>query len=113
MPRLLLLFTGFLILSLFPCLAPSYTSAEEPVEIAAAGQQATELQKQSDYHNRVEKKREEREIEKQEAAMGAVEGESRGLDNFVLVLLVISALTLFMVSRRISGNRRRRRPRRL
>lgn len=111
MSRPLLLFTGILVLLQFPCLGSQYASAEEPLQIADAGQQASELQKQSDHHKRVEKQREEREIEKQVAALGVADTESRGLDNFVLILLVVSALALFVLSKRLSSRRGGRPPR--
>lgn len=112
MSHLLTLLTVLLVLSLFPCPALGYTQSYETVEIAAADQ-ATELQKQSDYHNRVEQKREEREQEKQVAAVGATQTGARNLDNFVMIMLVLSAGALFLISRRVKSSRsRRRRPRR-
>lgn len=114
MSRLLWLLTGLLLLSQFPCHASDYTLAEPHIQLAAAGQQATEFQKQSDYHNRVSQEKKEREIEKQVAAVGATRTESRGLDNFVIIMLAVSASALFFMSKRIHSRRgRKRRPRRL
>jgi hypothetical protein len=106
MSRLLLLFTILLALSLFPCPA---------LEYAHSGQQPDEIQQQSDHANRVTREKQERELEKKVAAVGATQTEARGLDNFVMIMLVISAVALFLISRRISSSRRRRRrrPRRL
>ncbi|MGD9140403.1 MAG: hypothetical protein PVJ42_02570 [bacterium] len=113
MSRLSLL-TVILLLSLFPWPAPSHAQSDEPIQIAAAGDRATELQKQSDYHQRVEKKREEREIEKQVAAIADTPTGGRILDDFVLILLAVSASAIFLISRRVrSGRRRRTRPRSL
>jgi hypothetical protein len=103
MSRLLLLFTILLVLSLFPCHVPNH---------AHSAQQATEIQQQSDHANRVNREKQERELEKQVAAVGATRTETRGLDNFVVIMLVVSAGALLFISRRISGRRRgRRRPR--
>jgi len=113
MSRLLLLLTSLLLLSQAPCCASDYAPAESPVQLAAAGQQATELQQQSDHHNRVSQEKKEREIEKQVAAVGATGTESRGLDNFVMIMLAVSAGALFFFSKRISRRGRRRRPRKL
>ncbi len=114
MPRLLMLLTGLLLLSHFPCNASVHTRAEAPVYLAAAGQQTTELQQQSDHHRRVSREEKEREIEKEMAAVGAVRTESRGLDNFVMIMLVVSAGALFFVSSRFRGGKKRgRRARRL
>lgn len=114
MLRLLLLLTTLLIISQFPCHASDYTPSDAPIELAAAGQQTTELQQQSDHQKRLSQEKKDREAEKQVAAVGAVRTESRGLDIFVMVMLVVSASALFMVSRIFSNRRRkRRRPRRL
>jgi hypothetical protein len=112
MSRLLTLLTILLVLSLFPCLTSSYAQSNATVEIAAADQ-ATELQKQSDYHNRVEQKREKREMEKQVDAVDATQSEARSLDNFVMIMLVLSAGALFLISRRVRSGRSKSRPRRL
>lgn len=112
MSRLLLLITSLLLLSQAPCCALDYTPTESPVQLAAAGQQAAELQKQSDHHNRVSQEKKERKVEKQVAAVGATRTESRGLDNFVMIMLAVSAGALFFFSKRVSSRRRkRRRPR--
>lgn len=114
MSRLLLLTTSLLLLSQFPCHASDYTRTESPIQLAAAGQQTTELQQQSDHHNRVSQDNREREIEKQVDAVGATRTDSRGLDNFVMIMLAVSAGALFFFSKRIHSRRRKgRRPRRL
>ena len=114
MSRLLLLLTILMLVSLCPCRASDYTQPEPPIQLASAGQQTSELQKQSDHHNRVNQEKKEREVERQVAAVGAVQTESRGLDNFVLIMLVVSAGALFIVSKRLRLSRsKRRRGRRL
>jgi hypothetical protein len=65
---------------------------------------------QSDHHSRVNRKKQDRETEKQMAALGATETENRGLDSFVMVVLAISAGALILLSGKI--RRSRRRPRR-
>lgn len=100
MSRLLLLLAIIVVLSLFPC---------SLLKCAQSSQQGTELQQQSDHANRVHKEKEERELEKQVAAVGATRTETRGLDNFVMIMLVVSAVALFFISRRVSSGRSRRR----
>jgi hypothetical protein len=114
MLRLLLVVTFIVLLSRFPCHASDYTQPDEPIQIADAGsRQSAEVMKQSDHHNRVNRQKHEREIEKRVAAIGVTETENRGLDNFVMIVLAVSAGALILLSSRMRGGRRRARPRRL
>ena len=113
MLRLLLLLTFIMLLSQFPCRAADYTHSEEPLQLADAGQQTTEAMQQSDHKNRLRREQEERDIEKQVAAIGTTQSETRGLDNFVMIVLVVSAGALIFFSSKLrSRSGRRRRPRR-
>jgi hypothetical protein len=108
----LLLVLMFALLFQFPCRASEYIPASRPVEIADAGkQQTTEAMKQSDYKRRVKKKKEQREAERQVAAVGATTSESGALDTVVLVVLAVTAGMVLIFARRLRGRRRRPRPR--
>ncbi len=109
MSRQLLLITSLVLLLHLPCHASDYGPSTTTRHGAYGGRQVTEFQKQSDYHNRVNRTMKERKIEKQVASVGALETETGGLDNFVMMMLVVSAGILFFVARRISVRRKRRR----
>ena len=107
MLRLVLVVTFTVFLSQFPCEAADNTQPDTPIQLAdAGGQQSTESMKQSDYRNRIAREQEEKERDKEVAGIGLAETESRGLDNFVMVLLVISAGALIFLSARIRGKTR-------
>jgi len=108
MLRPLLLFTGILMLLQFPCQTVDYASATEPVQIADASSQQTELMKQSDYMQRVDEEKEQKETERQMASLGLVEAETRNTDRFVIVMLAISAVALILLSKRMTTSRRGR-----
>lgn len=108
MLRLVLVVTFTVLLWQFPCHGSDNSQPDGPLQLAdAGGQQSTEVMKQSDHHNRVSRKRQERESEKEMAGIGVAEAEDRGLDNFVMIMLAISAGALILFSARMRAGRRR------
>jgi hypothetical protein len=110
MLRLLVLLTGIVLVSQFPCRLAVSTSAGEPTLMAGAGQQTTELMKQSDYHKRVANQRRTKDVDERADAIESGRAESRLMDNVVLIMLILSAVGFFIFSkalgRKASGRRR-------